>query len=150
MVSITFPLRPGKHPVEFKFTAKYARQMERAAGCGIPMLLMSGRTIDALVLMVCYGIKHAKPNMTEDKAVEWIDAFIAAGGNVTELSEAVMKAMNQSGVYGLNEAAAPATPPDDDDEDGPATPAADPTQSQTTEATLSDGTTGPSSSPLDD
>jgi hypothetical protein len=150
MTSITFPLRPGKPPVEFKFTAKYARQMERAAGAGIPMLLVSGRTVDALALLVCYGLKHMRPNMTEDKAIDWIQTFIDNGGNVRELSEAVMQAMNASGVYGPSEPAEESAAADDDDEDGPAPPAADPTLTTTSEATVSAGTTGPAPSPSDD
>jgi hypothetical protein len=140
--SVSFPLRPGKPPVEFRFTTKFARQMERAGGAGINYIIAAGRSVDALVLATCYGLKHKMPKMTEDLAVDWIDEFIEAGGSTKDLSEAVYKALNLSGVYGPNE-----TKPSD--ADGGEVAEADPTHSTTTAARSSDGSTGPSPSPSD-
>src|SRR5688572_17940377 len=104
---------------EFRYTTKAVRQLERAAGTSILLLLSSGRTVEALVLLVCYGLKwkslkahglkrlgaDGKPlaEMTEDVAVDLIDEFIDAGGNTGDLSNALYKALNTSGVYGRAE-----------------------------------------------
>lgn len=116
MTSVTFPFFVGlpgddkKIPLndaEFRFTTKSTRALERAAGSGISWVIAKGQSVEALVLLVCYGLQWKKwpkgktsAEMTEDWAIELIDAFIDAGGDVTQLSEAVYKALNESGVYG--------------------------------------------------
>ena len=86
--------------VEFRFTTKSARQLEIAAGAGIQWLVVRGQTVQALVLLVCYGLKWADEKMTEDRATDVIDAFVERGGDTAELSKAAYKALNDSGVYG--------------------------------------------------
>lgn len=110
MTSITFPFfvgmpKPDKsialEDAEFRFTTKAARALEGAAGCGITFLLAKGQTVELTVLLVCYGLQwQPQLKMTEAKAVDLIDEFIDAGGNVTALSEALYKALDSSGVYG--------------------------------------------------
>lgn len=116
MTSVTFPFFVGlpgddkKIPLldaEFRFTTKTTRAMERSAGNGISWVIARGQSVEALVLLVCYGLQWKKwpkgkttAEMTEDWAVDLIDAFIDAGGEVEELSKAVYKALDQSGVYG--------------------------------------------------
>jgi hypothetical protein len=116
MTSVTFPFFVGlpgddkKIPLldaEFRFTTKTTRAMERAAGAGISWVIAKGQSVEALVLLVCYGLQWKKwpkgkalAEMTEDWAVDLIDAFIDADGEIEELSKAVYKALDQSGVYG--------------------------------------------------
>jgi hypothetical protein len=107
--SVSFPLLPGKGDVEFRFTISSARQLDKAAGSGLSALLSRGQTTEALVLMTCYGLKHAIPTMTEQKAERWIDAFIENGGDTTELFQALFRAVSLSGVYGKVEAEDQAT-----------------------------------------
>jgi hypothetical protein len=100
MTTVQFPLLPGKAPVGFRFTIPNVRALELAAGCGIDVLRLRGQQIHALVLLVCYGLKWSDKKMTEDKAADYIEAFRDDGGNIVDLSKAVVKALNQSGVYG--------------------------------------------------
>lgn len=93
--------------VQFRFTTKTARALERAANTGIGWLIAQGRSVEALVLMLCYGLQWQYPKMTEDKAVDIIDAYLEAGGNTKVLSEAVTKALHESGVYGREEDTTP-------------------------------------------
>lgn len=86
--------------VEFRFTTKSARALERAAGSGIAWLVARGQSVEALVLLVCYGLQWQFPKMTEQKATDLIDAFVDAGGDTKELSKAAMRALEESGVYG--------------------------------------------------
>jgi hypothetical protein len=100
MTTVDFPLLPGKAPVRFRFTIPNVRALELAAGCGIDLLRMRGQQIHALVLLVCYGLKWSDKKMTEDKAADYIEAYRDSGGDIVELSKAVVKALNSSGVYG--------------------------------------------------
>jgi hypothetical protein len=84
----------------FRFTIKTARELEKAAGSGIAYLVARGQSVDALVLMVCYGLRWSHPKLREDDAVELVDAYVDAGGDVTQLMSALVKALNESGVYG--------------------------------------------------
>jgi hypothetical protein len=86
--------------VAFRFTTKSARALERAAGSGISWLIVRGQSVEALVLLLCYGLQWSHPKMTEQKAIDIIDAFIERGGKVKDLSTALHKALNESGVYG--------------------------------------------------
>jgi hypothetical protein len=89
--------------VEFRFGTKEAYALEEAAGSGIQWLIAQGRSVKALVLLVCYGLRQTYPKMTEQKAIDIIDAFRENGGNVKLLSEAASKALHESGVYGREE-----------------------------------------------
>lgn len=91
--------------VEFRFTTKAARALERAAGSGIGWLIARGQSVEAMVLLLCYGLQWAFPKMTEDKAVDIIDAYISPErkGNAKDLSDALAKALQESGVYGRSE-----------------------------------------------
>jgi hypothetical protein len=112
MTSVTYPFFVGKpdpdtkkitfKDAEFRFTTKTSRALEISAGCGIEWLIARGQSVHTLILLVCYGLMWQKNlKMTEDKAIDLIDEFVDAGGDTGELTKACMKAMNQSGVYGL-------------------------------------------------
>jgi hypothetical protein len=117
MTSVSFPFfvgMPGEDKTislvdaEFRYTTKFTRQLERAAGTGLSWLIARGQSVECAVLLVCYGLKHLgkvpfrgkQIEMTEDVAVDLIDEFIDAGGDVKALSEALYKGLNASGVYG--------------------------------------------------
>lgn len=98
--SVSFPLIPGKAPVDFRFTIKTARELDKAAQHGIAVLLKNGQTTDALVLMTCYGLKHSDHRMNEGKAEELIQRYVDDGGDAAELLAALTKALQASGVFG--------------------------------------------------
>jgi hypothetical protein len=100
MTIVEFPLKPNQAPVKFKFTIPSTRRMELAAGSGVDMLRLRGQSIYAIVLMTCYALQWSDRTMTEDKAADLIEKFKEAGGKIEELSEALVKALNESGVYG--------------------------------------------------
>lgn len=109
MTSVSFNFKvglPDAHrqiqlePVEFRFTTKSARLLERACNGNIDQVLGRGKSAEATVLLVCYGLLWADPKITEDKAAGLIDEFIDAGGNVVDLAVALYKALSTSGVYG--------------------------------------------------
>lgn len=106
MTTVEFPLKPNQPPVKFKFTIPSVRRMELAANCGIDVLRLRGQSIYAIVLMACYALQWQDKTMTEDKAADLIQAFIAEGGKVDDLSKALVKALNASGVYGTPEGSA--------------------------------------------
>lgn len=111
-----FQIRPdGEIPVEFRFSIKSAREMERFAGCNYTKMLADTRQIEAVCMMVCYGLRHEDPKLTVDKAADLVDAFVEKGGNIIELYLALQKAMDYSGVYG--------PPLKDEDTPRPPTPA---------------------------
>jgi len=99
--------------VEFRFGTKEAYGLEEAAGSGIQWLMAQGRSVKALVLLVCYGLRQTHPKMTEQKAIDIIDAYRENGGNVKLLSEAASKALYESGVYGRDESDAEGEGTDD-------------------------------------
>jgi hypothetical protein len=103
MTSVSFPLIPGKADVEFRFTIKTARELDRASQFGIQRLLENTQTTEAIVLMTCYGLRHADHRMNESKAEELIQRFLDEGGDSTELFVALFKALKASGVYGKSE-----------------------------------------------
>lgn len=121
MTTVDFPLIPNAAPVRFRFTIPSTRQLELAAGSSIEFLRLRGQSVHALVLLVCYGLKWADKRMTEDKAADLIQAFLEDGGKITDLSKAIVQALNESGVYGEVE-----TPETDGDEANP-TPEPTPT-----------------------
>ncbi len=107
MTTVDFPFGVKKNGDEttfvdarFRFTIRTARELERASGVGLQMLLARGQTVEALVLLVCYGLKWEYKKMTEDAAAEKLEEFVDAGGDVIELSKALKDALNASGVYG--------------------------------------------------
>lgn len=109
--------------VSFRFTTKTTRALERAAGSGISWLVVRGQSVEALVLLLCYGLLHAYPKMTEQKATDIIDAYIdedreGGAGDVKDLASALHKALNESGVYGK---------PETDDEESVKVPLGEPT-----------------------
>lgn len=85
---------------EFRFTTKAARQIERASGSNLDVLLARGQSVEGLVLLVCYGLRWNDDEMNEEHAVELIDEFVDAGGNTTDLLKTLYAALSQSGVYG--------------------------------------------------
>lgn len=107
--SVSFPLRPHQPDVEFRFTIGAVRQLEKAAGCGLQTLLSRGESTEALVLMTCYGLRHANHKMTEQLAETWIQNYIDAEGDSDKLMAALFDAVNASGVYGKVEPTATAT-----------------------------------------
>jgi hypothetical protein len=108
MTTVDFPFGVKKNSegeasfvdVRFRFTIRTARELERASVVGLSLLLARGQTVEALVLLVCYGLKWERKTMNEDHAVNLLDQFVEAGGNVNSLAEALRKALNESGVYG--------------------------------------------------
>ncbi len=100
MTTVEFPLVPDAAPVRFRFTIPTTRQLEKAAGVGIDYLRIRGQQVEALVLMCCYALRSENKGMTEEKAADLIQHYIEAGGDVVKLSEALVEAMNASGVYG--------------------------------------------------
>lgn len=113
-LNVTITTETGKKEqygeVAFRFTTKSARALERAAGSGLAWVIARGQSVEALVLLVCYGLQHLFPKMTEAKATDLIDAFIDRGGDVAELSKAAHQALNASGVYGKPEGEGDARP----------------------------------------
>lgn len=100
MTTVPFPLKPGQAPVEFRFTVPNVRQLELEAGVGIDLLRLRGQSVHALCLLVCYGLKWSDKTMTVDKAAGLIQTYIGDGGSIKDLSNVVVKALNESGVYG--------------------------------------------------
>lgn len=98
--SVKFELFTGKPPIEFKFTIDTTLELEEAAGMGVEMLRLRGQHVRAVVLLLTYALKDADRSMTESRARKILQRFINAGGNVTELSKALVEALNESGVYG--------------------------------------------------
>ena len=86
--------------VSFRYTIKTARELERASGVGLNLLLARGQSVEAMVLLVCYGLKWARKTMTEEIAIDKLDEYVEAGGDVTKLVVALRDALNASGVYG--------------------------------------------------
>lgn len=101
VTGVLFPIRDGEIPDEFRFTIKSARALERAAGCNYTMLIARGQQIEAICLLVCYGLRHQKKDaaLTVDQATDLVEAFVDRGGNIVELFEALLLAMHRSGCY---------------------------------------------------
>lgn len=108
MTTVDFPFYPETDDADkttfkdarFRFTIRSTREMEKSAGCGVGMLQMRMQSVEVVVLLVCYGLRWNDKKMTEDKAVDLVDAYLAAGGDVVKLSGALVKCLNTSGVYG--------------------------------------------------
>lgn len=110
MTSVSFPFLVGQpdattkaiplNPAEFRFTTRSARRLEQACNGNIDTVIGRGKSVEACVLLVCYGLQWNDAAMTEDKATDLIDEFIAAGGDVIDLSRALYRALTESGVYG--------------------------------------------------
>lgn len=99
----TFQDDQGAHQftdARFRFTIRTTREMEKAAGCGVGMLQMRMQSVEVVVLLVCYGLRWDDKKMTEDKAVDLVERYLDAGGDVIKLSTALVKCLNTSGVYG--------------------------------------------------
>lgn len=84
----------------FRFTVRTARELERASGVGITLLVARGQSVEAMVLLACYGLRWQHKRLTEDETVDLVDKFLDAGGDCKALSGALYKALNESGVYG--------------------------------------------------
>lgn len=108
MTSVPFPLIPGAPDVEFRFTIKTARDLERASRHlgGIAGLTLRNNTVEVLCILTCYAMRWNDPKhkMTEDKAADLLQAFIDNGGDVGALLTALTKAVQESGVYGKQDA----------------------------------------------
>lgn len=112
MKGVPFPLYPGEIDVEFRFTIRAARDLERLAGCNFQTLFARGQQVEAVCLLLWAALRHADPKLTAEKAVDIVEQFVDRGGNIVALYEALQKAMDKSGCY------APALP----DEADPARP----------------------------
>lgn len=110
MTSVPFALVPNKPDVQFRFTISTARQLDKASQYGVQVLLKNGQTTEAIVLMTCYGLRHADHRMTEAKAEEMIQQYIDQGGDTTLLFTALFKALQESGVFGKAAAGDEANP----------------------------------------
>lgn len=100
MTTVEFPLKPDQAPVKFRFTIPHTRAMELAAGCGIDTLRLRGQSIYAICLLACYALKASDKTMTEDKAASLIETYRESGGDMKALYDALVQALNESGVYG--------------------------------------------------
>lgn len=122
--SVPFPLIPDQPDVEFRFTIKTARELERATRNmgGLAGLHLRGSNVEAVVVTTFYAMRWNKPKLTEDKVVDLIQDYIDHGGDVVVLINTLTKALNESGVYGK-----PTHDTDTEDD------AADPLASTTTE-----------------
>ena len=108
-VPVAYPFIPSKpdddgvvswRDVEFLYTVKAAKDLEEIAGTSPYLLSLRGQSVKATVLMVWHGLKHADASMNENKAVNMLQRYLDAGGKLKGLNEALVKAMNESGVYG--------------------------------------------------
>ena len=100
MLRVPFQLRPGKPESVFYFNIRAVRRLEQRSGVGIDLLRARFQAVEVLVLLVTFGLRHAEPNLTEEQAEDYIQAFIENGGDTMQLLEAVDKALSGSGVYG--------------------------------------------------
>jgi len=108
MVSVFYPLTPVQDDqghttlkdVEFRFTIRTVTEMERATGCGVAQLVLLQKNAQAMVALLCYGLRWKDRSFTEDKAIDLAQKFIEAGGDVEDLTKHLVKALNESGVYG--------------------------------------------------
>jgi hypothetical protein len=116
--TVKFPIIPNKPPLDFKFTVPTTLELEEAAGMSIDMMRLRGQNLKALVLLVCYGLKWDDPSMTEIRARKILGRFVEAGGDVVELTKALVEALNVSGVYGRPEATVMAESAEEKDSDG--------------------------------
>lgn len=110
-----FPLIPNQQDVEFRFTIPTARQLERAARPwgGLQALSLRGNNVEVLVACTWHALLWNKPNLSESKVIDWIQAFVDNGGNVIDLTNVLTKALDESGVYGR-----PAKPVTDEETEG--------------------------------
>jgi len=141
-ITVKYPFYPNKasatgqrtwKDAEFKFTIVSVEEMEETAGCGIEYLRLQGKQIRALILLACYGLRWTEPDMNPARARKLLTRFVDADGDVVALTKALVKALNESGVYGspdsnkeeiaAGEDAAEKVDPDDDEGDDPNPPA---------------------------
>lgn len=127
--SVPFPLIPDQADVEFRFTIKTARLLERATRPwgGIAALNLRGNNVEVLVMVTHHALLWKQPKLTEDKVIDQIQTFVDAGGNVVELITALSKALDESGVYGR-----PDVTTIDDDKEGESRPPMATMEAQTT------------------
>src|SRR4051794_6030255 len=100
--SVQFPLVPGQPDVDFRFTIKTARELERATRHlgGLAGLHLRGSNVEAIVATTLFALRWRQPKLTEDKVVDMIQAFVDEGGDVIALTNTLTKALSESGVYG--------------------------------------------------
>lgn len=97
---VTFPLEKGKPPSVFYFDVITAQQLEDIGGANPAFLAAQGKQVTALVLMTMYGLKHTDDGITQRKAQRLIQKYLKDGGKTKPLMDALVKALNESGVYG--------------------------------------------------
>lgn len=100
MKGVSFPLYEGQIDVEFRYTIKAARALERQAGCNYQMLFARGQQVEAVCLLLWAALLHVDPKLTTEKAVDIVEGYVDRTGNILPLYEALQKAMNASGCYG--------------------------------------------------
>lgn len=100
--TVPFPLIPNQPDVEFRFTIKTARLLERATRPwgGIAALSVRGNNVEVLIAVALHAMLWNKPKLTEDKVIDLIQAFVDNGGDVIALTNTLTKALEDSGVYG--------------------------------------------------
>jgi hypothetical protein len=103
--TVPFPLIPDQPDVEFRFTIKTARLLERATRPwgGIAALNLRGNNVEVLVMVTHHALLWKQPKLAEDKVIDMIQTFVDEGGNVVALTETLTKALDESGVYGRPE-----------------------------------------------
>jgi hypothetical protein len=116
MTTVSFPFYPdpngGFKDAHFRFTVKSVYEMEKSAGMDISRMFAERGRIGYLVLLICYGLKHANDAMTEAKALQQLDRFVERGGDIVKLTSALADAMVKSGAIGK-----PTDDPEEKDDD---------------------------------
>lgn len=95
----------------FRFDLAAGMAFEDEVGEGINSLLRSGRTTFALVKGLLYGFRWEDPKLTERDVKAALQLFIDADGDITDIYDQVVAAINASGTYGKVKAPAPVEDP---------------------------------------
>lgn len=127
-------------PRTLKFRFQDVTALERDLGCGVDELQRRGQRLVALVALLYYGLRHEDAALTQPQIEKKLDRYIARGGDLIPIVEAVYGALYESGVYGTRLADTArrvqadeeptATPSAEEDaEDGPLPPSSAPPSS---------------------
>lgn len=114
MTSVSFPFYPKPDGTwmngEFRYTVKAVADLEKAAGMDVALMRAGIGRVRTLILFLCYGQRYRDDALTEKKAEQQLQRFIDKGGDVAKLTEALVDALNKSGVLGKDD-----EPPSADD-----------------------------------
>lgn len=102
-------------PRRFRFSLAAGLAFEDEVGSGINQLLARGKQTTAIVKGLYHGFKWEDPALTEDKITGPMQLFVDQGGDVTELYEQMVEALNASGTFGRPKVKNPDPPPAGED-----------------------------------